>query len=421
MNAQERLSVARSQLVLRYPFFAVLSLGLDLKEDATCNTAYTDGKVIGYNPAYVEGLTDDEVIFLLAHEGLHPALAHHVRRGNRDPKQWNIAADYAINIPLVDEGLPLPEGGLFDNKYRGWSAEKIFADLFEGSEDPDEPEDSSDSEQPEGAGNDDESQCDGEGQDTGGSGDQPASPDSNIFGDDDPAPFGGEVRDLTGEDGESPATEVEKQKSEQEWKRKAVAAAQRAEKAGKGSASMRDFIEELKEPSANWRDILSKFMDETSKNDYSWSMPNRRFISQGIYMPSLHSEDLGEIVVAVDTSGSIDEDALAEFGGELSSILEEFDSVTVHTVYCDWDVTKTETVTHEDLPLEFRPEGGGGTDFQPVMDWVEENDINPACMIYFTDLYASMPEEPDYPVLWAVQPGGRTRDADFGWTIQLED
>ena len=86
----------------------------------------TDGVSLYYNPEFVETLNAATLAGTLAHEVMHPALHHHVRRSGRDPKRWNMACDFAINPLLVDAGLNLPEGVLLDNRFRGMSAEQIY-------------------------------------------------------------------------------------------------------------------------------------------------------------------------------------------------------------------------------------------------------------------------------------------------------
>ena len=126
MKTKDKISKARAGLILDQPFFGSLSLKLILKEDRTCETAWTDGVSLGYNPAFIDELHLDQVKGLLAHEVMHCACAHNTRRGNRDGKRWNIAADYAINPLLNEAGFALPPGVLFDFSYKGKSADEIY-------------------------------------------------------------------------------------------------------------------------------------------------------------------------------------------------------------------------------------------------------------------------------------------------------
>nr|MBL0700358.1 hypothetical protein [Desulfobacterales bacterium] len=135
-------------------------------------------------------------------------------------------------------------------------------------------------------------------------------------------------------------------------------------------------------------------------------------------LPSLRSDDLPEVVIAVDTSGSISQVELDQFAAELSAILE-FCAMTVHLLYCDMRVIRAETFQRQDLPISIAPGGGGGTDFRPAFEWVEQQNISPRCLIYLTDLECTrFPEEPFYPVLWA-RIGSAGKQPPFGDVIDI--
>jgi predicted metal-dependent peptidase len=125
---------------------------------------------------------------------------------------------------------------------------------------------------------------------------------------------------------------------------------------------------------------------------------------------------LGEIVIALDTSGSIGKLELEQFTGEISAISEEAQPEAIHVVYCDVAVQSSQEFTASE-PVRLEPKGGGGTDFRPVFDWVAKNDLAPVCLIYLTDLCCeSFPEIPDYPVLWVTDS---RRTAPFGETVRI--
>jgi predicted metal-dependent peptidase len=301
---------------------------------------------------------------------LHNACAHHVRRGDRKPNLWNRAADYAVNQILEDCKIALPPERLLDPAFKDMSADTIYNRL------PDPPEDS--------------------GSDPGGC---------------------GEVRDAEGKDGQQPSP-AELTQAEQQWKVAVAQAAQQAKSMGDLPAGLDRFVEDILEPKIDWREILRRFVDQTARSDYSWFPPNRRYIHQGLYLPSLKSEELPPIVIAVDTSGSIREDDIKQFVGEMTAILEDYEtSCTV--IYCDTKVTNVEEFTSDDLPLQLHPKGGGCTDFRPPISHIEEHNIQPSCLIYLTDLCCSRyPDEPEYPVLWA-HIGAYGGNPPFGEIIKL--
>ena len=142
-----------------------------------------------------------------------------------------------------------------------------------------------------------------------------------------------------------------------------------------------------------------------AKSDYSWSRPNRRFIHQGLYLPSPHSEnEMGVVVIAVDVSGSVDQRKLSVFCGGVNGILEQTNPEKVIIIYCDMQITRVAEFARDEYPIEFECSGGGGTDLRPPFEYVAENDLNPDVFLYFTYLCGPRPESaPHYPVVWIDQ------------------
>ena len=345
------ISAARTGLILDSPFFGALALRLKVKIDPSCNTAYTDGTVLGFSPDFVDGLTAQELKGLIAHEVLHCACAHPYRKGNRDHKKFNIAADFAINGELKRAGFSLPAGALLNDEFDGKSAEWIYDRL---------------------------------------------PPDSDGDG-----------------DGEQPGDGEQETLTEQDWQEATNQAA--AVAGGSMSGGLKVFASEATKPPVNWKSILARFVQETSKTDYSWQRPNKRYFSSGIYMPSLYSQAMGHVVIAVDTSGSIDQTALSQFQTEMRAIFSEVQPSRVDVLYCDTEVNKTDSFGPGEL-VTLEAEGGGGTAFDPVFEAIDET---PACLIYLTDLgvWGDFPQETDYPVLWATY--GTSEPAPWGETVPI--
>ena len=195
-----------------------------------------------------------------------------------------------------------------------------------------------------------------------------------------------------------------------------VQAAQSAKMRGMLPGCIEQMIASELEPKLDWRDVLRRFVTQT-REDYSWLPPNRRFIYQGLYLPSIHGEGIREIVLAIDTSGSISDEALKRFLTEIEGYMQDFPTSLLHVVQCDAQVHGHEVMSASDLPLSFKVKGRGGTAFRPVFDFVDENDIRPVCLVYLTDLYGDNPSPPDYPVLW-VSTGGD--NPPFGELVKLE-
>lgn len=390
-----KLTKARVQLLFQQPFFATLCLRLTLIPGPV-RTMATNGKVIYYNPAFVDSLTAEELQGVLAHEVLHCALGHHCRRGSRHPRLWNVAADYAINPIVLKNGMALPDGALIKQEFDGLSAEEIYATLRQQGSGAGSGAD------PGGAGgSQDGSQLQP------GDGDQLNEPEDGGFG---------EVLDATDEMG-NPASEAESTRQATEWAIAAEQASRTAKSCGHEPAGVDRPLEEARQSKQDWRATLRDFVSASVASDYKWFPPNRRYVSSGLYLPSVYSEGVGTIVIGVDTSGSIGDEELRQFAGEISAIADQAQPEIIHVVYCDAAVSSTQEFGPSE-PITLEPKGGGGTDFRPVFEWVSQNDIQPMCLIYLTDLcchdYPALP--PPYPVLWVTDS---RRTAPFGETIKL--
>lgn len=408
-KAYNKLLKARTSLVLNHPFFASLALRLKMKEDYTCHTVWTDGKVFAYNPHYVNILPPIKLAGLAAHVVMHPACNHHKRRQNRDPKMWNRACDYAINGILLDADIILPDGYLHHEQYQDKSAENIYKILCRAAgDDSDEsakavPEEQQKQEQSI------EEEEENETRVKDGQGDEDDSDDAMPDGD---PGLAGEVRDEPDESssGDEEFTEID-------WDEAIIQAAHNAREMGKLTGELARFIEKKINPRLCWQELLSRFIERSARSDYSWLTPNRRYIHQNLYLPSLQNSELREVIVAIDTSGSVKDTELTKFSVEVSALMEQYPA-TIHLIYCDMKIVHYETFDRSDLPITINPKGGGGTDYRPVFERVSRMGLTPACMIYMTDMECSrFPAlEPSYPVLW-IKTGNSQQQPPFGEVI----
>jgi predicted metal-dependent peptidase len=390
-----RLQQARTALLLDHPFFGSLLYRLKDRESRAVKTMATDGISLLWNPEFVETLTAATLAGTLAHEVMHPALHHHVRRSGRDPKRWNIACDYAINPLLVDAGLKLPEGILLERRFRGMSAEQIY-NLLESDQDS--------------GPNPDKDQKPTASDDSNGSLAQNESSDPSA-----PETDGGIGQVLDAPQESKDSSTVEEQA--REWEIAVKQAMTVAQQAGKVPAGLDRAMEGVAEAAVNWRELLRRLWSETTASNYSWMHPNRRHLWNGLYLPGVIKEGFGEIVIAVDCSGSIGGRQLRLFEAEARSILEGQRPERVYVLYFDAVVQKVE-IYESGQPISLNPVGGGGTEFAPCFDWVEERGVRPQTMVFLTDLYGSFPSDaPCYPVLWAST--GR-RQAPFGEVIPIQ-
>ncbi len=173
---------------------------------------------------------------------------------------------------------------------------------------------------------------------------------------------------------------------------------------------------ESRQSKQDWRSALREFVAARDPSDYRWTPPDRRHVYAGLYLPSVQREGIGKIVLVVDTSGSIGDEELAMFAGEITAIVDQTQPESLVVVYCDTAVQSFQEVAPGDV-IQLEPKGGGGTDFRPVFEWVERQEIQPACLIYLTDLCCdSYPAEPEYPTLWVTDSRST---ALFGETIQI--
>lgn len=378
--SHDKLQPAKAAVVLDQYFFGALLCNLQFREDTTCDTAWTDGTTLGYNPEYINGLEHAEIVGLLAHEVLHCAGGHPYRRDLREPKRWNMACDMAINPIVKEAGMVLPDGALeCPKEFLGQSAEWIYDRLPETNDNgqPDAPGEVRDSPSP--------SQGDGEGKD-----------------------------DNDGEgNGEAPSHEV---RSEGEWKEITRQAATVAKSMGSLPASLDRFAKVSAQSRIDWKSALRKFVEMNSKSDYSWTRPSARYISQDIYLPSLRSEDCGHIAIGVDTSGSMDEIALSKAKAEILAVIDEVKPSRVSVLYADSRVAKVDVFERDD-EVTFKPAGGGGTDFRPVFKAVDAMEEPPVCIIYITDLCGSFPDGSSLPTLWVTDT---PHIAPFGDTLRME-
>lgn len=354
MDILKRISKAKTSLILEHPFIGTIALNMPTVISDAVPTAATNGKRIIFNPDFVKELTDEQIKFLVAHECMHPMLEHNYRRHERDPLKWNKAADYVINKLLVDEKIgKFIEGGCLSNDLYNagkGTSEGIYNIL------PDD-----------------------EGSDgAGGSG------------------IGGTGQDLEDAEG-SPAEQAQEAA---EWRVKVAQAAQAAKMMGKMSVTMQRLVDEVLQPKVDWREVLQRFLQRAKTDTRSFARPNRRFLAQGLYLPTVSGETLGEVAVALDCSGSIGARELNEFAAELTAIHEDLRPSKLHVLYFDSSVSKYETFSPDDV-LVIGTDKTGGTAFSPIFRKLADENVSPVACIVLTDLLSTdFGDAPDYPVLW---------------------
>lgn len=386
-KAETEISKAIAGLVLGQSadaaFFACLVMNTPRIFDQRVGTAAMGAKVMKLNPLFVNNLANTaQRQFLLCHEVLHKAL-HHIARmqPHHDPRAANQAMDKCINDFLINAGIgEFIPGGVTQDGAR----EKLWEDLYVAP--------------PPGRGN--------------GPGDK--------YGD-------GEGGYGIGDDiDQSPVSEAEIKELENEVRVQVAQAARAAKTRGTMSAALSRLVDEITISKTPWWDKLRHLMTSIQQGDYSWARPNRRYIGAKLYLPAVMPEPaMGLVVFGVDTSGSIGQEELNRFLGEVNKVLSDTTPEKVKFIWCDAEAYEGEEFVPEDYPIRadmVRAQGGGGTSFKPVFEMVDKLGLQPDVLIYLTDGYGDQSEmktAPEYPVIWVTTD--REDDFHFGEVIKMED
>jgi len=361
-EVREKLITARVGLLLRASFFGNLATRLKLvNADEWCSTAATDGRHFYYNSRFIDMLRPKEIEFLFGHEVLHCVYDHFGRRGDRDPMLFNVANDYAVNGDLkkhrVGEFITSVPC-LYDSKYEGMSSEEIYDILYENAEKINM-SDLIDKLL--------DDHLDGEG-------------DSDSDDDGDEKDGRGKKPKLSAE---------ERQKIRDEIKEAVLAAAAASDGAGNLPAGVKRLIQDMTAPKMNWRELLRMQLESTIKSDFTWMRASRRGWHMDAVMPGMKNDELIDIAIGIDASGSIDERMLRDFLAETQGIMDQFQSYKIHIFTFDTRVYNPETYNSENLDTicDYEVKGGGGTDFDCIFEYLKEEQIEPKRLVVFTDGY----------------------------------
>ncbi len=435
MTAKARLTETKAGLLLNQPFFAALLLDMMTIEvgkfpqifGGNTPTMATNGVKIWIDEDFIQKLTVNEAMFVLCHEIGH-AMWLHMQRGKKyldmgfdgmpfSPQLWNIAGDYIINDMLVKSEIgKMPKIGLLDGKY---TYDMVVDDVYRQLLQKSKCSSCGGTGKQEGSGNDEDEdsgggQCGADSDEGGGAdGDQPC-PDCGGSG-------------VSGGNGGTLDTHVlevaEGQPSDAQWRRAVQSAKDAAKAMGQMPGHLERFVDNLLEAKVPWEDKLRKAMTKKIGRDTTnWSRPHRRrYITQGLIMPTYSGFGAGTIVFAVDTSGSMSEDELKQALGECDKILTDCNPEQVILIGCDARVETVYYLQDGDTLADNIPRigGGGGTSFIPPFEWVEENGYKPDTLIYFTDTGGTFPSlEPPYPTIWCCSEDWIT--PPFGEVIPAE-
>ena len=391
----KKISQARIKLLFGNPFFGNLTMHLKLI-DATdagwCPTAAVDGRNIFYNRDFFGDLDVDEIQFVLCHEVLHVAFDHFGRRSHRDPEWWNMSNDFVINGVLVqdkigkmptkkvtdanvknDKGESAQRVGLYDAKYVGWSSEAVYDDLEKRKVKKE------------------------------------MTLDVHLeMGKD------GKSKEGKAQQGRGIPVEIDEEemkKLREEMKGKILQAANAA--AGKMPASLQRLIDDLVEPKINWRDLLQQNIQSCITDDFTWMRPNRKHMYSGIFLPVLDKDETVDIAIAIDMSGSISDEMARDFMSEIHGIMGCYNDFTISIVCFDTQAYNFQKFTNDTIDelLNYKPMGGGGTDFSAFWNYWMDNQIEPKKAVVFTDgfPFGSWGPENYCDTLWIITEGMKTR------------
>lgn len=391
---ENKLTKARTQLILDKPFLGNLVLRLPLVvADVWCKTTATDAKNFYYNADFIDILSPEQTKFVLVHEALHCALTHFARRGHRKKHRWDLACDFAINPLLIKEGFHPPIDIPIFKEYGGMVAEEIYPMI----------DDKLDNE----------------------------PMDEHLYDDDSSSDLDNGVKenDLDNKDKQQnkdnsqdlaqkppPLSPDEMQSLASKWQKNLASSAQIAKQAGKLEGELAKLVDFFLQPQLSWRALLAQYVSAQAKNDFSYYRTTRR--EGDFILPALKSEYIN-IAIAVDTSGSISQLEIDEFITEISTIKALMRS-SISLFACDDKLNNNSPWFYDAWQeLEFPAQlgGGGGTNFTPVFNYLDNQDIAPDLIIYFTDAKGIFPkQQPSYPIIWLVK--GTTK-IPWGARVQL--
>ena len=368
LEVKEMIVSGRVRMLIKHPFFGTLATRLKLVEAEWLPTAAVDGKHFYYNCDFFRTLTPEEIDFVVGHEVFHCVYDHCGEGGRlfdfveekRDPKLWNIAADYKVNQATVEARIgQMPKSALYDRKYYKSYTEEIYTDLQKQQEE--QGKDFSDVN----------------------------TLDEHMMGDGNNAGEGMK-NDPTGRKGPIKISKEEAKAIKDQMKQAVLQAAQSAG-AGNLPGDIKRIIKDMTEPKMDWREHLNLSMQSTLKSDFTWMRQSRKSRSLGIYLPGTDNDYQVDAAIGLDVSGSIDEQMLKDFMGEVYGIMQQFQDFRLRVWTFDTQVYtesfKEFTPMNAEEIKEYEIIGCGGTDFMCNWHFMEENDINPDKFIMFTDGY----------------------------------
>ena len=377
-----KISQAKAKLLVSQPYFGTLATKLEFVFNDDIEAFKSNGVKLEVNSDYLEGLELSEVEFVLANGAMHASLAHERRRGKRSGWLWQMATDMAINDMLLQNGLDMPYGAQYRKRFSGMYAEEIYAELK----------------------------------------------DDILREDEDLEYEADESDDVESQENEKKQEQEEQQKQTQEeieeeilqeqlFAQEAISSLEAKMQSEEAPQSIERFFEVECFGKIDWRDELRLALDRFFRDDYAMMPPSKKLLYQGIYLPSNISQTF-RLVLAVDSSGSVDEVLLNEFMSEVNFLMSLVPNYEIELLVCD-DKIHTHKTFYSGEQLSVALKGGGGTDFRPIFEFITNNFDDVKLLLYFTDLEGNFPKEaPNYTVKWV---SSQESEAPFGEVLLLKD
>jgi len=388
MTPIQKIEKAKVKLMLEQPYIGSIATLLELKPKAETLTFHSDGVTLTYNSEYVEKAPLEELSFALANGAMHAILKHKERENRRVGRLWQTASDLVVNSMLVKNGFLLPPYIFYDDRFEGMYAEEIYDVLQDEMIQNDSLNDAEEeiSEEAQQKENQQKSEEDETAKNT-------------------PKPTFIQAYDITQSKELSTEQEMLFEQLFEKYKRQ-----------GTLPENLHMVVPEYFSHKVDWREILSKYIASYAKSTYAFIPPNMKYLYRGIYLPSL-SSDLLRIVIAIDTSGSIDKILLSTFLGEVDAIMQGYPHYEIDLITADTKIQSHQVFLPGEA-LSYELSGGGGTDFRPVFEYIEYSIDYPTLLLYFTDGEGIFPQtEPRYDLLWIMPT---LKEVPVGEVVVLE-
>lgn len=390
MDAKDKILKAKVRLQKTSPFFAYLVMNLKITEKKEIGSMGVDNKGnCYYNSDFIDKITLEEVEGVLSHEVLHIVFEHLTRGRELESQElMNVACDMVINDLLVSNSVQLPRAKGKDainlipynhscvfmdirvNNLNEKTAIQVYWELFKELE---------------------------------------SQGKIKYVGFDEHIRNGNETNE-----------EIEKNKDK--WKSVVGEASAFAKQKGDIPQGLNLVIDNLLNEKVDWKQLLYKYVTKTLPFDYTYARPSKKSVSCGVYMPSVLRESI-EIVVSIDTSGSISKGELTEFMSEINGIAKSFNNLKMKLIVCDSEIKRVYNIGngHDNEISKIEILGGGGTSHIPVYDYIKENLPNTRFIINFTDGYTDFPDNEEIKTLWVLNKNScNDEHIPFGEIIRLD-